>query len=120
MELMKSKYQIEELPEVCKYIADLRTTRQSEIAIHKDDCIGIRYDPEKTNINKFDYLIKDTARIRDYLESTSLPERLKFYRDATYHYILTKDHDNDIKKIVIGALKTDGFDREAGVLKKKY
>ncbi|MEM6297539.1 MAG: hypothetical protein AAF740_02515 [Bacteroidota bacterium] len=112
--------QITPLQNISKYIKDLQKWRQEEITIETSDDIGIKYQADKLKINSFDYSIKDSNQIKHYLKSASEPERLKFYRDATYHYILSKGYDTDIKKVVTESLKKAGFKREALILRKKY
>ena len=118
--LIKSQFQMEEMPDVYKYIKDLRLARQAEITIETADNIGIIYLEETMPITEFDYRIKDSDSVSGYLEKASKAQRLKFYRDATYHYILSKDYDYDIQKVIIKALRNDGFKREAHILETKY
>lgn len=117
---LKDQFQIDPMLNVSQYIKDLRASRQQEITIETSEDIGIKYQTDKLTIDGFDYSIKDSNQVKDYLDKASEAERLKFYRDATYHYILSKDYDNDIKKTIITSLKKDGYKREAQILEKKY
>jgi hypothetical protein len=117
---IKTQFQMEEMPDVYKYIKDLRLARQAEITIETADNIGIIYLEETVPVTEFDYSIKNPNSVSDYLEEASKAQRLKFYRDATYHYILSKDYDYDIQKVIIKALRNDGFKREAKILEEKY
>ncbi len=118
--VLKGQFQIDPMTSVSQYIKDLRDLRKKEITIETSDDIGIKYLTEKLIIDGFDYSIKDSNIVKDYLDKASEAKRLKFYRDATYHYILSNDYDNDIKKLIIEALKKDGYKREAQILEKKY
>lgn len=118
--MLKDQFNIDSMPNVSQYIKDLRAKRQTQITIETSDDIGITLQTNKLTIEGFDYSIKDSNQVKNYLENVSKVERLKFYRDATYHYILSKDYDNDIKKIIIASLIKDGYKREAQILKMKY
>lgn len=118
--ILKDQFQINPMQNVSQYIKDLRALRHEDITIATSDGIGIQYQTVKLNIDGFDYGIKDSNQVKDYLEKASEPERLKFYREATYDYILNKDYDTDMKKIIMASLKKDGFKRESQILEKKY
>lgn len=118
--ILKDQFQINPMQNVSQYIKDLRASRQQEITIVTSDDIGIKYQTVKFNIDGFDYSNKDNSQVKDYLNKASEPERLKFYRDATYHYILSKEYDTDIKKTIMESLTKDGYKREAQILEKKY
>ncbi|MCK5831099.1 MAG: hypothetical protein KAH20_12455 [Methylococcales bacterium] len=120
VEILKTDFQTTPMPNANQYTQNLRAKRQTEITIQTDDNIGIIYQTEKLALTSFDYNNTDENEIKDYLINASNAEKLKFYRDATYHYILSKGYDIKIKKIIIEALKKDGFPREAQLLHKKY
>ncbi|MEM7424823.1 MAG: hypothetical protein AAF441_01920 [Pseudomonadota bacterium] len=118
--VLKEQFHIDPMPNVSEYIKDLRDTRQTDITIKTSDDIGIKFQTDKLTVQGFDYNIKNNNQVKDYLDKASEPERLKFYRDATYHYILNKNYDYDIKKTITASLKKDGYEREAKILEKKY
>jgi len=118
--ILKQDFQIEPMPRLTHYIKSLRKARQTKITIKTIDNIGVIYPTDNANINNFDYKIKDTKKIKNYLDNASPTERIKFYREATYHYILSKNFDSHIKTPLIKALRKDGFEREARLLKKNY
>jgi len=120
IEILKEQYQIDPILGVQQYINNLRAKRKREVTIQTADDIGIIYQTEKPAINCFDYNSKDINSIKVYLDSASKAEKLKFYRDATYHYILSKGYDTEIKKLIIESLTNDGYIREAKILKKQY
>lgn len=118
--VLKDELHIEPMPQVVHYIKNLRAARKKEISIKTEDGIGIIYRDKKSEIKTFDYKINDGIKVKKYLEKASLPERLKFYRDATNCYILNEEYEAEIQKTLVYFLNKDGFQREAKILKEKY
>lgn len=118
--VLNEQFQIYPMTNISQYIKDLRTVRQKEITIETLDGIGIKYRTEKLIIEGFDYSIENNNLVKGYFDKASVAERLKFYRDATFHYILSNGFDEIIKELIIKALKKDGYKREIQILKKKY
>ncbi len=135
VEVLKTDFQISLVPNANQYTQKLREKRQKKITIQTSDNIGIVYKKEKLALRGFDYNVTDKNIIKVYLDSALHAEKLKFYRDATYHYILSKNLVEEIKKsiveegdeeiqevqeVIVEALKRDGFQREALLLQQKY
>lgn len=116
VKMFEEKYQIIPIRDVVQYIKDVDKKRQLEITIQTNDGIGVVYPFGKSFLKVFDYKIKDVQIIKEYLLRASKEERIKFYRDATYEYVLSKDYDYEIKKLIIEMLKKDKFYLEAKLL----
>ncbi|WP_139135253.1 hypothetical protein [Roseivirga sp. 4D4] len=117
--VLSEQFEIYPITKVSQYINDLRVVRKKEITIETLDGIGIKYRTEKLIIEGFDYSVEDNL-VQSYLDKASEAERLKFYRDATYNYILSDDFDKVIKELLIKSLQKHGYRREGQILKKKY
>lgn len=119
IKILKENFEIKPILKLCQYTKDLRKERQADITIHTEDGIGIIFGERKLSINGFDYKSKDIKKIKSYLKRASLPERIKFYRDATYCYVLSEGYEADIQKTLVETLRKDGFAREAKILAEK-
>ncbi len=95
-------------------IKDTRKLRASQITTETTDGIGMRLK-SKESIEEFNYS-KDLDEVAEFLGNTNLNSRLKFYRNATFHYILSDGYDDEIKYLMMIHLKNDGFIREAKIL----
>lgn len=116
---LKEKFNIDTVSSVVEYISNFRGDRRNSLNIQTIDSLGIlveNVDP----IKSFDYSRNSAPIIRAYLESANKSERLKLYRESTYHYIISQDYDNEIRKLLIEWLEKDGFKRESKILEKVY
>ncbi len=102
------------------YLNKIRTERAKEIKLEDSYGVGIDYSCDTSETKEYQYEFKDISRIQEFLKSASLCERILFYRNSTYQFILSKDYDREIKKVIVQSLKDDGFDRESKILAKKY
>lgn len=105
---------------IINYISQIRIDRAKEIELKDSYDVGINYSCDILAIKEYQYESKDISKINEFLKSTSLCDRILFYRNSTYKFILSEDYDKEIKRLIIENLKKDGFNREAQILTKKY
>lgn len=117
--VMRIEMEITPMDSIVSYISHLRKERAKEIELVDAYDIGINLTC-KDEIKEYQYEDKDIPKITLYLKNASQCEKILFYRNATYHFILSEDYDKEIKKLLIESLKNDGFKRESKILTKKY
>ncbi|PCI25430.1 hypothetical protein COB57_01775 [Candidatus Peregrinibacteria bacterium] len=115
-EQLTKKFKIEQIKDIPQYINIIREERASLINIKTSDNIGIISDFPEQEIKSFNYKTTETEQIKKFLKNSTLPERLKFYRDSTDHYILAECYDMNIKNLLIEELIKDGFTEESNNL----
>jgi hypothetical protein len=120
IQVLKEDFKIEPMPIVYQYIKELRANRSEGIDIKTSDNIGIIYQGDSSKVQFYDYAVKDIDLINEFLQKANKPSRLQFYRDATFHFIISNDYDIEIKRLLIKYLKIDGYEREARILETKY
>lgn len=94
----------------------IRDSRKIKITIDTVDDIGIVYYDDDNIIDTFDYSISDVEKIEKYLQNCNKLSRIKFYKDSTYMYILSKEYDYQVLLLLKNWLNFDGFNREAQVI----
>lgn len=105
---------------ITSYTKKIRTGRAKKIRLEDSYGIGINYSCDTSEIKEYQYEFKDISRIHAFLKNASLCERILFYRNSTYQFILSNDDYHEIKRLIVQSLKNDGFDRESKILAKKY
>ena len=118
--ILTNELGITPMDSIFNYISQLRIDRAKEIELKDSYDVGINYSCDTSTIKEYKYELKDISKINEFLKSTSLCDRILFYRNSTYQFILSEDYDKEIKRLIIEILKKDGFKREAQILTKKY
>lgn len=118
--VLKDKLGITPMDSVVTYIQQIRADRKQKNELTDSYDIGITFECNDSEINEFEYGEKDVSKVTDFLKNASKCERIQFYRNSTYHFILSEEYDKEIKKIIIESLNNDGFERESKILSKKY
>ncbi|MEQ9219276.1 MAG: hypothetical protein RLO17_14600 [Cyclobacteriaceae bacterium] len=117
------------IDDVGSYLETLNQKRINEISMETQDGLGIIVSGAAQLINEVDYEGKVTPdQVNKFLSEASKPERLRFYRDATFGesnetYLferMDKDEAKQLKKVMADYLAEDGYEYEARVLKKYY
>jgi hypothetical protein len=117
--ILRDDFEIDRVLSVVKYISALRRDREENVKIKTIDDLGVLVE-NVDSINSFDYNSNGHNAVNAYLHTSNKSERLKFYRESTYFYILHKDYDIEIRRILIEWLAKDGFDRESRILARGY
>lgn len=118
--VLANQMEISPMDSVFSYIQQIRADRTKKITLTDSYDIGIIFECNDSEIKQYEYGEKDSSKIKDYLKEASKCERIQFYRNSTYHFILSEEYDKEIKKIIIESLRNDGFNRESKILNRKY
>ena len=118
-EFLYTKFQISIMEDPCEYIFKIRKERKDSLSIETNNEIGVVIENTSTDIKVFDYEITDISKIQCFLDNASKSEKINFYRDATFEYILCEDYDIEIRDLIIDELKKDGFTEEAEALSQR-
>ncbi len=116
IELLKKDFGIEKENKVISKINTFKNERKKIINTETSDGIGlVLRNNEK--VSNFEYN-KDSKKVKEFLDNSNLNSRLKFYREATFQYILSDDYDKEIKKLIVNYLEKDGLKKESEIIKK--
>lgn len=118
IELLQNEFKSIKLEQLVERVNQIRKKRDSSITIKTMDGIGI-ICKENSTIQEFNYS-ENPNEVKLFLETANKQSRIKFYRNATFRYILSKNYDDEIRNIIIDFLNKDGFLREARILKECY
>lgn len=119
-QMLINEMRISPMGSIVNYISQIRIDRAKEIELKDSYDVGINYSCDTSVIKECQYELKDISKIDEFLKTASLGERILFYRNSTYQFILAEDYDKEIKRLIIENLKKDGFKRESQILTKKY
>ncbi len=110
---LREVFSLRTIDDVVEYTKKIREDRMKSVETYEDKYSGLGINPEDNeSIVKFEHT-KEPARVKEFLNSNNLSSRLQFYRDCPNNFILGKENDYEIQKIIIKFLIKDGFRREA-------
>jgi len=118
--LLKNEFAISPMDSIVSYLKRIKADRAKTNYVKDSYDIGVRFSQKYSKIEGYDYEHKKISQIEKFFDKASKPERILFYRNSTYHFILSEDYDIDIKNKLIIFLKNDGYSRESKILKKQY
>ncbi len=115
------KLGIEERSGVYTYMQEVRRQRNSQTLIPTVDEMGIHYPGlGYEELMEFDYRKSSPRAVRKFLTAANKASRLKFYREATHYYVLSKGYDEWVRRSMLPFMETDGLQREKRLLEQKY
>lgn len=114
IQILEDNFGINKENNIISKIKILKNEREKTIDIKTSDGVGIKFKNSEEVI-EFNYS-KDSKKVKLFLTNSNLNSRLKFYREATFQYILSDKYDKEIKKLIIEFLKKDGFEKEAEII----
>ncbi len=102
MEKLGEKFQLKPVDSVFSYINSVRSERAQLLAINTLDGIGVIKRGKELAARRYDFKRpKNIADMREFLQKSSWEEKLGFFRDAHYAYILVDTYDIDVKDLVL-------------------
>lgn len=116
------QFGIDQMPDPIKMLEDVHTWRNKHATIMTEDGLGIVYGTSRLTQERFNGDEEDLGSIKTFLANSSLPQRLKWYRDVLYtdFYWMKAKTKRAIKPLVISSLNKDGYVREAEALESNY
>ena len=121
--LLKEQFGIDASAEPIKMTEDMLQWRKEIATIETFGDFGINYGNEVVKVDRYYERLEEVTLVEEFLGQSTLPERLRFYRDVLYldeFYYLEEDVQSQIKELIINYLKKDGLNREAEVLDSQY
>lgn len=114
IQILKDTFGIEKEDNIISKTNLIKNEREKAIGTKTSDGIGIKFENNEKIID-FEFS-KNSEKIKVFLENSTLNSRLKFYREATFQYILSDKYDKKIKQFVIDFLKKDRFKNQSKIL----
>jgi len=116
--LLKSDFNILPLDSIVEYIQTVRDERNALDILQDHYEIGILYHCPNDTRHEYAYESLNLVNLQTYLNQANKCERLLFYRNATYQYMLSSD--DELTRHIIQYLIQDNLIREAKILYKQY
>jgi len=113
MEKLRDKFQLQPIDKPFSYVNNVRRERAQLLALTTLDGIGVLKKGKDMATKRYDFKIpKDIENMREFLQKSSWEEKLGFFRDAYYSYLLVEGYDIDVKNLVLEEMNRMGLKDE--------
>jgi len=111
---------IQPMENVCEYQKELRAKRKQTVQLNDLFGLGIYANCPKSSSRGGFTKRKTAEELTDYLDNANNCQRIQFYRNAAFIYILAKNYNVNELDCMIPYLEKDGYVREARILESEY
>jgi hypothetical protein len=119
--IFKRDLGVVEINNIYNYMHRVREQRNRQINISTIDGMGIiQPGLPGGEFTEFNYRKSSPRAVRKFLTAANKASRLKFYREATHYFVLSKGYDEWVRKQMLDYLERDGLQRERRLLEQKY
>ncbi len=117
IEYLEKNYNISPMENISEYMESVVDARNETVNFTTADDLGVIFpDKDQEVINQLEYEEygnENPEAIKSFLQKCNYNERLVFYRDVTYFYVIDKESSPEIQKVIADFLIKDGLKTEA-------